>query len=64
MDFDAIANVSSVMPRSAPLRVERVTAPSGDAAVKQREPDQIERIVTQDIYRANPFRGRKVDVLV
>ena len=58
MDFDAIASVSGVTRLTTPPRVvTAVNAVDSDANIKRREPDQVERIVEQEIFLANPFRG-------
>jgi len=65
MDFDAIASVSGVQRLTTPPRVvTAVNAVDSDSNIKRREPDQIERIVEQDIFLANPFRGRLVNITV
>ncbi|MEC7538004.1 MAG: hypothetical protein VYB59_12005 [Pseudomonadota bacterium] len=45
-----------------PRVVTAVSAVDRDPNIKLREPDQIERIVEQEIFLANSFRGRLLDV--
>ena len=63
MDFGAIATVSGVTHLTTPPRVvTTVSAVDRGPNIKRREPDQIERLVEQEIFLANSFRGRLLDV--
>ncbi|MEC7301801.1 MAG: hypothetical protein VXV97_04440 [Pseudomonadota bacterium] len=63
MDFGAIAIVSgSTRLMAPPSVVTAVSAVDRDPNIKRREPDQIERIVEQEIFLANSFKGRLSDV--
>ena len=63
MDFGAIATVSGVTHLTTPPRVvTAVNAVDRGPNIKRLEPDQIERLVEQEIFLANSFRGRLLDV--
>ena len=63
MDFGAIATMSGVTHHTTPpCVVTTVSAVDRGPNIKRREPDQIERLVEQEIFLANSFRGRLLDV--
>ena len=63
MDFGAIATVSGVTHLTTPPRVlTAVNAVDRGPNIKRREPDQTERIVEREIFLANSFTGRLLDV--
>ena len=63
MDFGAIAIVSgSTRLMAPPSVVTAVNAVDRGPNIKRREPDQIERLVEQEIFFANSFTGRLLGV--